>query len=105
MGRRQDQRGKRDPCIRTDRARSRQRGTQTVEEGMLTNGAVSVVDLLVLARLAPSKGEAKRLIQQGGVFKGDGKVERFDAVVTEDELKAGVVIRKGKKVFEKFILA
>ncbi len=63
----------------------------------------TVVDLLVAGKLAPSKGEAKRLIQQGGIAVDDVKVERFDAVVAAEKLKDGVIIKKGKKVFHKFI--
>ncbi len=63
----------------------------------------TVVDLLVAGKLAPSKGEAKRLIQQGGIAVDDVKVERFDAVVEAAKLKDGVIIKKGKKVFHKFI--
>ena len=63
----------------------------------------SVVDLLVAGKLAPSKGEAKRLIQQGGISVDDVKVERFDAIVEGAKLAEGVIIKKGKKVFHKFI--
>ena len=63
----------------------------------------TVVDLLVAGKLAPSKGEAKRLIQQGGIAVDDVKVERFDATVEAAKLKDGVIIKKGKKVFHKFI--
>ena len=63
----------------------------------------SVVDLLVAGKLAPSKGEAKRLIQQGGISVDDVKVERFDAVVEAAKLTDGVIIKKGKKVFHKFV--
>ncbi|MBQ1212422.1 MAG: tyrosine--tRNA ligase, partial [Clostridia bacterium] len=79
--------------------------TVTVEASALSaEGTASVADLLVLGAMAPSKGEAKRLIQQGGIFCGDNKIERFDAVLTADQLKEGIVIRKGKKTFKKFIL-
>ena len=63
----------------------------------------TVVDLLVAGKLAPSKGEAKRLIQQGGIAVDDVKVERFDAIVEAAKLTDGVIIKKGKKVFHKFI--
>ncbi len=63
----------------------------------------TVVDLLVAGKLAPSKGEAKRLIQQGGISVDDVKVERFDEVVAAAKLTEGIVIRKGKKIFHKFI--
>ena len=79
--------------------------TTGVPKGALSDGKLPLTELMVLGGLAPSKGEAKRLIQQGGVMLGEKKVERFDACVTEEELAAGVVIRKGKKVFHKFTLA
>ncbi len=79
--------------------------TTTVSEADLTDGVISVVDLLVKGKLAPSKGEAKRLIQQGGVMVGDEKVDRFDKTVDGEALKGdGVIVKKGKKVHHKFIL-
>ncbi len=57
-------------------------------------------DLLVLARLASSKSDARRLIEGGGVFVGENRVsavsERIDAAMLEGD---GVIIRKGKKSF------
>ncbi|MBQ9468434.1 MAG: tyrosine--tRNA ligase [Clostridia bacterium] len=79
--------------------------TTEVPSSALADGKIAVTDLMVLAKLAPSKGEAKRLIQQGGVTLDEQKIERFDATVSEAQLKAGAVVRKGKKVFVKFILA
>jgi len=64
----------------------------------------SVIELLVTAKLAPSKGEARRLIQQGGISLGDEKVTDIGKTVTAEELKEGVVLRKGKKVFHKVII-
>ena len=79
--------------------------TCTVSADALTDGKIQIAELLVLGKLAPSKGEAKRLIQQGGIFVGDVKTERFDACLSAEELSGeGVVIRKGKKTFKKFIL-
>ena len=79
--------------------------TIEVPSGALSEGRILVTELMVLGKMAPSKGEAKRLIQQGGVLLGENRVERFDAVVTQEELSSGVVIRKGKKVFNRFVLA
>ncbi len=71
----------------------------------LKDGAVQVADLLVLGTMAPSKGEAKRLIQQGGILLDDVKVERFDASVTAEQLKGdGVVLKKGKKTYRRFFM-
>jgi len=74
-------------------------------EADLKDGTVQVADLLVIGKMAPSKGEAKRLIQQGGILVGDDKVERFDATLTEDQLKGdGVIVKKGKKTYRRFFI-
>ena len=66
---------------------------------------VNIVDLLVLCKLCASKGEARRLIQQGGVSVDGEKISDIATVITADALKNGVKIKKGKKVFHKAILA
>lgn len=66
------------------------------------DGKIAVVDMLVKAKLAGSKGEAKRLIIQGGVFIGDEKVPNFDKALTADEIGSGLVVKKGKKIFHRF---
>lgn len=71
----------------------------------LTDGKISVVDLLKLAKLASSNAEAKRLITQGGVLVDDVKVEDFAAVVESSAFEKGhVIIKKGKKAFVKITL-
>ena len=77
--------------------------TTEIEENALSDGKISILDLLTLGKLAPSRSEAKRLVMQGGVFIGDEKVESFSAVVDAEKLKDGTIIRKGKKVFHRFI--
>ena len=67
------------------------------------DGKISVLDMLVKSKLAPSKAEGKRLIMQGGVFLNDEKVADFGKCVGEDEFANDVVIRKGKKAFYRFI--
>ena len=69
----------------------------------LTDGAVSVIDLMLLAKLIPSKGEGRRLIQQGGVLVNEEKVDSIDRKVTAEDLASGLILRKGKKVFHRFI--
>ena len=71
----------------------------------LTDGAIGILTLMVQCGLAKSNGEARRLVQQGGVFLGEEKVTDPARAVTAEELKAGAVIRKGKKVFHKAVLA
>jgi tyrosyl-tRNA synthetase len=65
---------------------------------------MNIMDLMVACSLAASKSEARRLIQQGGVSVDDVKITAIDHTVTLDSLKAGVKIRKGKKIFHKAIL-
>ena len=77
--------------------------TTEIEENALSDGKISILDLLTLGKLAPSRSEAKRLVMQGGVFTGDEKVESFSAAVDAEKLKDGIIIRKGKKVFHRFI--
>ena len=70
----------------------------------LTEESISVVDLMLLCGLAASKGEIRRLIQQGGVTANGEKVTSFDLAFTAEDLKKGVVLKKGKKVFHKAVL-
>ena len=79
--------------------------TTEVTADMLSDGKVSVLDLLVVSKLAPSKGEGRRLVQQGGITVNDVKVTEIGAAVSEAELSDGVVIKKGKKAFHRFVLA
>ena len=70
----------------------------------LTEDRISIVDLMLACGLGASKGEIRRLIQQGGVTANGEKVTSFDQSFDSDALKEGVVIKKGKKVFHKAIL-
>ena len=66
------------------------------------NGSIGALNLLVACGLCTSNGEARRLIQQGGVSVDDRKVESADAVFAQELYQGeGVVIRKGKKVFHR----
>jgi tyrosyl-tRNA synthetase len=78
--------------------------TTQLDDSDFADGAVAVVDIMVKSRLAPSKGEAKRLIQQGGVFAGDEKVADFAATLPKSAFEGGLIVRKGKKTYHKFIL-
>ena len=78
--------------------------TTEISADQLTDGGVSVIDLLVLCGLAKSKGEARRLIQQGGVSVDGEKVTAIETAASEEVLRKGAVIKKGKKVYHKAIL-
>ena len=79
--------------------------TTEINAEQLADGKLGILNLMVACKLAGSNGEARRLVQQGGVFVNDEKVPDHTFAVTEDMLKEGVKIRKGKKVFHKAILA
>ena len=78
--------------------------TTELDESALTDGKIAILDLMLACGLIPSKGEGRRLVQQGGVVVNDEKVASIDAAFTAAQLKAGLKIRKGKKVFHKAIL-
>ena len=63
---------------------------------------ISILDALVLTNIAPSKGQAKTLIAQGGVILNDVKVEDIGYRLSDEDFKEGyAILKKGKKVFHK----
>ena len=79
--------------------------TTEITADKLQEGKIGILNLMVACGLAPSNKQARQLVEQGGVFVNDEKVPAPQFVVTEEMLKEGVKIRKGKKVFHKAILA
>ena len=78
--------------------------TTTLTAEDFTDGKILVSDMLVKSKLAPSKGEAKRIITGGGVFVGDVKAEGFNAFVNESDIgDDGIIVKKGKKTFHRFV--
>ena len=69
-----------------------------------TDGKIGLLDIMVKAGLAASKGEARRLVIQGGVSVNDEKITDPQQVYSSDEIKNGMIIKKGKKVFHKITL-
>lgn len=67
----------------------------------LDGDEILMLDVLVECKLCASKGEAKRLIQQGGVSVEDEKITALDYKLTKQQLEKGVKIKKGKKIFHK----
>ena len=78
--------------------------TTELTEAQLADGKIAILDLMLACGLVPSKGEGRRLVQQGGVMVDDEKIDSIDACFTAGQLKDGLKIRKGKKVFHKAIL-
>ena len=78
--------------------------TSEISEDNLTNGEINIMDLLVLVNLLPSKGEARRLIQQGGLLVDNEKVTNIGLMISKEKLTEGIKVKKGKKVYHKVIL-
>ncbi len=70
----------------------------------LTDGKIGVLAMMVKAGLAASNGEARRLVQQGGVSINDQKITDASFALTTDNFKDEIVLKKGKKVYVKFTL-
>jgi len=78
--------------------------TTEITEADLTGNEAGVLGLLCKAGLTASNGEARRLVVQGGISVNDVKVTDPKKTVSREELSAGIVIKKGKKIFHKVIL-
>lgn len=77
--------------------------TTQVTADMLIDGSAQLLDLMVAAKMIPSKGEGRRLIQQGGVSVNDEKVTDVNFVITAPQLEnEGIIVKKGKKAFHRF---
>ncbi len=65
---------------------------------------ITILDLLVKTGLAPSKGEARRLVQQGGVTANDEKISAFDRTFAANDFSGDFILKKGKKTFHRVIV-
>ena len=72
--------------------------TATVPEGMN-----NIVDIMCAVKAAKSKSEARQLISGGGVKVGEEKITSFDTCFTEEQLKEGIILHKGKKMHVKVV--
>ncbi len=75
-----------------------------ISEDELTDGAMDIMSILVRTGLCSSKSDARRNIQQGGVTVDDVKVSDIGKNYCADELRAGIVVKRGKKNFNKLML-
>jgi tyrosyl-tRNA synthetase len=76
--------------------------TTTIAADELENGGMGILNLMVRAGLAASNGEARRLVQQGGVSVNDSKITDPKTIIT---LEGETILKKGKKVFHKIVVA
>ena len=78
--------------------------TTELDPASVSDDGMNIVDLMLACSLAASRGEAKRLITQGGVMLDGEKVTAFDLMVSKSALEGGVKLRKGKKIFHRAIV-
>ena len=78
--------------------------TTEITEADLTDGVMDIMTILVKTGLCSSKSDARRNVQQGGVTVDDEKITDISKTYTADELKAGIVVKRGKKNFNKLSL-
>ena len=76
--------------------------TSVLTDANFENGSINVLSMLVTTGLCPSRGEARRLVQQGGVTVDDVKVASIDESLARERFEGeGIIVRKGKKVFHR----
>ena len=78
--------------------------TTELTDADLIDGAIDLMSLLVKTGLCTTKSDARRNIQQGGVTVDDVKVTDIGKNFTAEELNSGVILKRGKKNFNKVIL-
>lgn len=78
--------------------------TTEIDPAKLTDGVINVTDLMLECDLVPSRSEVRRLVQQGGLTISDKKVDDLNLTISLDDLKEGVIIKKGKKKFHKALV-
>ena len=72
-----------------------------LSDGDFKDGVADILQLLVASGLSATRSDARRLVQQGGVTVNDEKVTDFKTSYTKEDLKDGVVVKKGKKAFRR----
>jgi tyrosyl-tRNA synthetase len=99
-----------DKCLETARALfsaggAEQMPTSELCDGDLVDGRADILTILVKCGLCPSKSEARRAVEQGGVEAAGEKITEFAKCFTCDELRGdGIVVKRGKKNFKRVVL-
>ena len=79
--------------------------TTELYESDFASGSLTILDLMLKAGLISSKGDGRRLVDQGGVFVGENKIASPMRAFTPDDIRSGdFIIRKGKKTFHRITL-
>lgn len=77
--------------------------TTELTDDDFTDGEITVLDMMLKAGMIKSKGEGRRLIDQGGVSVNDEKISGALTALKSSDFDNDVIVKKGKKVFHKFI--
>ena len=77
--------------------------TETLTADDFIDGKIDILTVLVKAGLVPSKSEARRAVEQGGVSVDGEKVTDIKKVYAPEEMKKGIVVRRGKKSYKKVV--
>ena len=79
--------------------------TENMPTTQLENYNISIVDALVLTKIAPSKGQARTLIEQGGIAINNNKIDDIHFILSKNDFKEGsAILKKGKKTYHKLEL-
>ncbi len=79
--------------------------TVALSEGEFTDGAIGLIDIMLKAGTIKSRGEGRRLIEQGGVSVDDEKAKSFADTISKESFGKGyVIVKKGKNIFTKIIV-
>ena len=78
--------------------------TTELSEADLTDGQLDILSILVKCGLCASKSDARRNVQQGGVAVDDAKIDDIAASFDADSLRKGIVVRRGKKNYNRVVL-
>ena len=76
----------------------------TLDDSDFTDGKIGILDMMQKAGLIASKGEGRRLVTQGGVSVNDNRISDPSFSLSADDFTEDVIVKKGKKVFYRFIL-
>ncbi|MDD6479139.1 MAG: tyrosine--tRNA ligase [Oscillospiraceae bacterium] len=75
-----------------------------LEDSDFTDGKIGLLAMMVKANLSASNGEARRLVQQGGVSVNDQKITDPSFALSKEDFENDVIVKKGKKVYHKFTI-
>ena len=69
------------------------------DEDFQEDGTIDILNILVKAELAPSRAEARRNVQQGGVTADGVRIDDFKKTYAKEQLRDGMLVKRGKKKF------